>query len=85
MKGSEAWNLTPLAWGVPQSDTTSKNMNLGLCGRQRYLGRCWDHELKGSYGLYQSNGRDMGIKDGPNLGDVIYSMTTIVNNTVLHI
>ena len=38
MKGSEAWNLIPLAWGVPQSDTTSKNMNLGLCGRQRYLG-----------------------------------------------
>jgi hypothetical protein len=53
--------------------------------RQRYLGRCCDHEARGSCGLYQSNGRDMGIKDGLNLGDVIYSRMTIVNNTVLHI
>lgn len=40
---------------------------------------------KGSYGLYQSNGRKMGIKHGLNLGDVIYSMMIIVNNTVLHV
>ena len=89
MKSSEDWNLIPLEWGVPQSDTALKNMNLGLCGRwvwkQRYLGRCWDPESRGSCGLYQRNGREMGIKDGLNLEDVIYSMMTIVNNTVLHI
>ena len=33
MKSSEDWNLIPLESGVPQSDTTLKNMNLGLCGR----------------------------------------------------
>ena len=89
MKSTEDWNLILLAWGVPQSDRTLKSLNFGLCGwgvgRQRYLGRCCDHEARGTCGLYQRNGRDMGIKDGLNLGDVIYSRMTIVNNTVLHI